>query len=204
MKLLAIETATEVCGVALTENNHLVAEYRLNQKNIHNEKLVATIQYLINETQWCLKDLDGIALTIGPGSFTGLRIGIAVSKGLAFSLDLPLVGVNTLDAMAYGTQFWSGKICTLIKARAEEAYFALYDKKFERLNQCSDYQIIDVESIGQYLTEETLVIAYPQNLISTAMTDKIVVSHSGDAVISPFAVARLGFLKMQEHDSEDL
>ncbi len=204
MKLLAIETATDICGVALTENNQLVAEYLLNQKNVHNEKLISTVDYLIKEAQWSLKELDGIVLVIGPGSFSGLRIGIAVSKGLAYSLDIPLVSVNTLDAMANGALFWTGKICTILKARAEEVYFALYHKKMDGLQRCSEYQIINSDAVDNYITEKTLVISHPVDMAAKITADEAILAPLEHTALSPFSVAKMGYLKIQQKETEDL
>ena len=84
MKLITIDTANETCGVALTEDTQLVTDFRINKKNVHNERLVSTIQQLLGGVGWQLSDLEGIIFSKGPGSFTGLRIGISVSKGLSF------------------------------------------------------------------------------------------------------------------------
>ena len=101
MKLLSIETATEVCAVALAENGKILSEISREEKHIHAEQLVPMIQRILSETRTELAELDGVAVSIGPGSFTGLRIGLSVAKGLAFASNLPLVALSTLKALAY-------------------------------------------------------------------------------------------------------
>lgn len=204
MKIIAIETATSVCGVALSEDNQLVAEYRLNQKNIHNEKLISAIKILTTDAKWHLEELNGIAVSIGPGSFTGLRIGITVCKGLAFTLGIPVVGVNTLDALAYQAHLWSGQICSIIKAREHEVYCALYKRELETFQRCSDYQIISIEELGNYIKEKTLVVSNPENLISTTLSNRIVLPPSDISILSPFTVTRLGYTKLQKKETEDV
>jgi tRNA threonylcarbamoyladenosine biosynthesis protein TsaB len=204
MKILAVETATDICGVALSEDNQLVAEYRINQKNVHNEKLVAAIQYLIKDTKWRLEDLNGLAVSIGPGAFTGLRIGITVCKGLAFTLEIPLVGVNTLDALAYQARMWNGQVCSIIKAKQGEVYFALYKKTQEEVRRCSDYQIIKIEELGGFLKQRTLVIAFPQKEFSTLINDNIVLAPPDVSTLVPFTIAKLGNVKFKEKEFQEL
>ncbi|MFQ6113759.1 MAG: tRNA (adenosine(37)-N6)-threonylcarbamoyltransferase complex dimerization subunit type 1 TsaB [bacterium] len=201
---MAVETATHVCGVALADDDHLVAGYRLNQKNVHNEKLVAAIQCLVKDAKWVLEDLDAIAVSMGPGAFTGLRIGIAVSKGLAFTLGIPLVGVNTLDALAYQAHLWRGQVCSIIKAKEGEIYFALYNRSAETLERCSDYQVINIEELGYFLRRKTLLVAVPQGEFSTLKNNKIVFAPPEVSALMPFTIAKLGHMKFDKKEFQDL
>ena len=119
MKILAIDTATDILGIALTEDTELINESRLNLKRAHSEKLLFTVDKILNESQVTINELDAIAVSIGPGSFTGLRIGLAAVKGLAFATNLPVVSVPTLDALASQPRFYPFQICPLIKAQAD-------------------------------------------------------------------------------------
>jgi len=204
MKILAIETAADVCGVALSEDNQLVAEYRLIQKNVHNEKLVSAINSLVSDTNWNLETIKGIAVSIGPGSFTGLRIGISVSKGLAFTLGIPLVEVNTLDALAYQAHLWSGQVCAIIKVREREVSLALYKGNLEKFQRCSDYQIVKTEELDDFFTVKTLVISNPGSLNLNFSNDNIVLASTEMSILSPFTVAQLGYLKFQSNEIAEL
>jgi len=204
MKLLAIETATAVCGVALTEHNQLAAELRVQQKNAHNEKLVVAIDYLVKQINWRLEELDGIALSIGPGSFTGLRIGISVAKGLAFTLEKPLAAVNTLDAMAHGARFWSGRIAAVIKARTEEGYFALYESKRGELKRISDYQILSIAAISEHITSDTLVLAHPRELCAEAVSGTGWLAPLEYPLLDALTIAQMGYAKLQNGETENL
>lgn len=204
MKILAIETAMDSCGVALSEGLQLVAECRIQQKNVHNEKLVSTIEWLLAEAGWQIEDLQGLAVSIGPGSFTGLRIGIAVCKGLAFSAGLPLVTVNTLDAMAHEARFWRGKLCAVIKARADEVYFALYEKSLNLTTRISDYQISDWETLIRSTAEGTLMMASPAELTSALTRSGLVVPTAGYPVLSALVVAQLGHQKFVQNEFVDV
>ncbi len=200
MKILAIETATDSCGVALTEGLQLVAECRIHQKKVHNEKLVSAIEWLLAEAGWQIENLNGLAVSIGPGSFTGLRIGISVCKGLAFSAGLPLVAVNTLDAMAHEARFWRGKLCAVIKARAEEVYFATYEKDMNSTTRISDYQIVDLGSLIRSTVEGTLMVASPAELSSAFINSSVVFPDAGYPVLSALTVAQLGYQKLVQNE----
>ncbi|MBM4165374.1 MAG: tRNA (adenosine(37)-N6)-threonylcarbamoyltransferase complex dimerization subunit type 1 TsaB [Ignavibacteria bacterium] len=101
MSILGIETATETCGVALMREGILLDEFSREEKHIHAEQLVPMVEQLLKKNNTELASLDGVAISIGPGSFTGLRIGLSVAKGLAESVNLPLVAVPTLTSVAF-------------------------------------------------------------------------------------------------------
>jgi tRNA threonylcarbamoyladenosine biosynthesis protein TsaB len=126
MRILAMDTATKTGSVALFDGKQLVGEYILNIALTHSEKLIPAIGRLMADVGWQGKDLDGIVVTLGPGSFTGLRIGITTGKTLAYVWGVDLVGVLTLDVLAFqGTPF-PGLICPILDARRNEVYTGLY------------------------------------------------------------------------------
>ena len=126
MLLLAIDTTTRVCSVALGDHEKILAEYHLNVKNTHSQRLMPLIVSLFRDSGIDKSRLEGVALTIGPGSFTGIRIGMATAKGLCQGLNIPAVGVMTLDALAEACTFFPGLICPILDARKNQVYTALY------------------------------------------------------------------------------
>lgn len=126
MRILALETATSSCTVAVTDGSDLRAELTLQVPRAHSTRLMPLIAQAISESGIAKTDLDGIAVGIGPGSFTGLRIGLATAKGLAFALGKPCVGVPTLKAMAYGTGAQLGLVVPMLDAKREEVFAAVY------------------------------------------------------------------------------
>ena len=131
MTILGIETATAVCGAAVTRDGRVVAEASVEQKNVHAEKLLGLIHSAMDEAGVALDELDGVAISIGPGSFTGLRIGLSVAKGLAYAASKPVVAVPTLKALAMrsfhaGNIEPSGFILAALDARRDEVYCQLY------------------------------------------------------------------------------
>src|SRR3989338_1784307 len=100
MRILAIDTSTEILGVAVTEDGCVLAEHNTNICRRHFEKIIPAIQDMLKKTRLTLKKIDVLAVAVGPGSFTGMRIGVTTAKGLAFATRKPLVGVSTLDVIA--------------------------------------------------------------------------------------------------------
>src|ERR1700744_5768445 len=100
--ILQIETATTVCSVALANQGKILAVKQLNERNVHAEAITIFIQDVLNEGGVKYEDLHAVAVSCGPGSYTGLRIGVSTAKGLCFALDKPLIAVETLQAMAQG------------------------------------------------------------------------------------------------------
>lgn len=126
MIALGIDTATLVCSVALTTQEQLLAEYALNIKKTHSQRLMPLIDALFRDSGVAKKDLGLIAVACGPGSFTGIRIGVATARALAQGLGIPAVGVNTLEALAATVSGESMLVCPILNARRGQVYTALY------------------------------------------------------------------------------
>lgn len=126
MKILAVESASKTASVAILENDVLIAEYTTNHKATHSQTLLPMIDEICTCTHTALETLDAIAISSGPGSFTGLRIGSATVKGLGLALDKPLIEVPTLEGMAYNLAGFSGLICPMLDARRSHVYAAVY------------------------------------------------------------------------------
>ncbi len=195
MKFLAVDTATEVCGVALADEGSVVAEVRLNQRNVHNEKLLELIQVVTDQVDWPLSDLDGIVYSKGPGSFTGLRIGITVCKGLAYALSKPLIGINTMDALAYAVLQWPGSVAVYLKARQNEGYLALYKRSLCELKRISDYQIVPLSDIATHLNDQTLVVSVPADFISSADLQNVQLAPPHYSLLQPWTFPQLALEK---------
>ncbi|PYM04330.1 MAG: tRNA (adenosine(37)-N6)-threonylcarbamoyltransferase complex dimerization subunit type 1 TsaB, partial [Candidatus Rokuibacteriota bacterium] len=126
MKVLGLETATLAGGAALIDGDRIVGEYTLNIRVTHSERVMAAVDRLLTDAGWRPSDLEGLAVSIGPGSFTGLRIGVSTAKGLALALGLAVVPVPTLDALAAGLPFAALPVCPILDARKGEVYASLY------------------------------------------------------------------------------
>lgn len=147
MLLLALDTTTTVLSVALGDEEKLWAEYLLNVRKTHSQCLMPLIVSLFQDSGVKKEEVEGIAVAVGPGSFTGIRIGMATALGLSLGLGIPVVGVMTLDALAESLSYFSGLICPLLDARKEEFYTALYRGGGEGLEIIEPAAALSLEEI---------------------------------------------------------
>ena len=126
MIVLGIESATMLCGVGLAGDDGFIADYRLLKPMVHGEKLPDLVNRILLDYGMTQESLDGIAVSIGPGSFTGLRIGLGLAKGLSLGLVKPLIGISTLDGMVYQVPHLCQWACGMLIARKGEIYQGLY------------------------------------------------------------------------------
>src|SRR5918996_451671 len=150
MIILGIDTATAIASVALVEDGKLTAEEIQNNpgksstgtvaqpRGNHAEIVLPLIQSILTHARVAVADLSGIAVSIGPGSFTGLRVGLATAKGIAYECGLPLVGVSTLHANAARVPNFDGIICSLLDARKNEVYFALFRGEADQIKRITE------------------------------------------------------------------
>ena len=143
MLILQIETATSVCSVALSRNGITIAQAEINSPNVHASKLTRLIEQVMNECSLQLDQLDAVAVSKGPGSYTGLRIGVSTAKGLCYALEKPLIAIDSLHALASGFIFESqelpegGLLYPMIDARRLEVYTAVYNTQGDLLKATS-------------------------------------------------------------------
>lgn len=157
MKILAIDTSTTVGSLALLEGRQVMAEWTLQSSQTHNRRLLGTIDFLLQQLDWSVRQVDGFAVTTGPGSFTGLRIGLTTIKTLAWSLDRPYVGISSLDALAVPFEFTRQPLCTVLDARKKEVYFAVYRPDGQgNLNPQGAHQVAPPERVAEQTQEPTL------------------------------------------------
>lgn len=157
--LLALETSGQCGSTALVTPGRCIAEYSLNSPLTHSRRLLAGLQTMLDDAGFTLGDLDGLAVSIGPGSFTGLRIGLATAKGLALATGLPLLGIPALDSLAAQLPFTSAQICPIIDARKKELFAALYQRQPEgELLRRSDYLAIAPDRLAERITVPTIFI----------------------------------------------
>ncbi len=169
MLILALETATLTGSVALVEASlaedssspamKIVGEITLNLQSTHSERLMPSIHNLFEEASLKISDLRGIALGLGPGSFTGLRIGASTVKGLAYALKIPVVGVSTLEALAGNVPYHSSVICPVLDARKKEVYAALFqgDEGGTIRRQSADW-VLSPEDLCRRISGRTLFL----------------------------------------------
>ncbi len=159
MKILGIDTSTPCGSVGLADDEGVISEYLLNVPVTHSERLLAAIHFVLKEADCAIKALDGWAVSLGPGSFTGLRIGVSTVKGLAFASGKPVAGVPTLDGLAAQISPTPYLICPVLDARKKEVYTAFYRyNKKDILVRLSDYQAINPDVLIKEVKEKTIFI----------------------------------------------
>jgi tRNA threonylcarbamoyladenosine biosynthesis protein TsaB len=161
--ILNLETATTVCSVSLSKNGHLLALKELNEDYTHAENLTIFIENVVKEANVKLTELDAIAVSKGPGSYTGLRIGVSTAKGLCYSLDKPLIAINTLEHLASSvitnsksnSKDSNSLFCPMIDARRMEVYCSFFDANGKEVRTTSA-EIIDEDSFADLLKDHTI------------------------------------------------
>lgn len=153
MKILALDSSGLVASVALVENEVLLAEYTVNYKKTHSQTLLPMLDTIGTMIDLDLNTIDGIAIAAGPGSFTGLRIGSATAKGLGLALDKPIIGVPTVDALAYNLYDCEKIICPMMDARRNQVYTGFYTFEEHRLKVIREQTAAAVTDVAAWLNE---------------------------------------------------
>ena len=152
MKILALDSSATVASVALCEDGKLLSEYTLNNKNTHSETLLPMIEDVLSHFKLKICDVDAFAASAGPGSFTGVRIGAATLKGLAFASDKPCVEVSTLEALAYNALCYEGLICPVMNARRSQVYTALFRSDGNTLTRLMPDSAMAISELDELLS----------------------------------------------------
>ncbi len=143
MRILGIETSTPVISVAVGEDQQVLGEASFSTKQAHMERLLPMIDYVLKGCGMTIDDIDAFAVSVGPGSFTSLRVGLATGRAFAHALVKPLAGVPTLDVLAWGLRGISGLICTVLEARRDEVYTCFYVSTDDSIRRLSNYMAIN-------------------------------------------------------------
>lgn len=154
MKTLAIDTSTLVAGVAVMDDKRLLGEYIINHKKTHSQRLMPMVEMLLEELELKPADIDVFAVSTGPGSFTGLRIGVTTIKAMAYATSKPVVGVPTLDALAYNILMDGFIVCPIMDARNNQVYTALYERKGNKQERISDYLALPVDELADIIEKK--------------------------------------------------
>jgi len=153
MKILSLDSSSTCSTCSILEDNRLLGEIIYNDKKQHSIILLSQIDSLLENLNLDIDNIDAFVVSEGPGSFTGLRIGLATTKGLAQGLNKPIVGVSTLDCLAYNIAFFDGIICPIMDALRDNVYTSLYKFTGETLERTKDYMAIHIDELIQILKE---------------------------------------------------
>lgn len=209
MIILALDTSSIVATVAVMDEDKLIAEYTINHKRTHSQKIMPMIDTILKDCEIELKDLDYVAVAEGPGSFTGLRIGVSTAKGLAHALDIPVVGVSTLDALAFNMPFCHGLICPILDARRGQVYTAVYKWDQEMLYKVEEPMAVTIEELIEKLeSRPEKVVFFGDGILNNIdrlrkkLGERVVVSPQSIRMPRAASIAQLALRKIQDKEIE--
>lgn len=149
MKILALETSAKAVSAAVCENGKILCSGYQDTGLTHSRTLMPIVEHILKNTDLSMADLDAIAVAVGPGSFTGIRIGVSAAKGLAFAVDKPAIGVSTLAAMARNVAFADGLVICAMDARRNQIYNALFEAKDGQLTRLTEDRAIALAELAE-------------------------------------------------------
>lgn len=208
MNILLLETATNICSVALAHNGEILTELHSDEPNVHSSKLSHFIGQLLKECGMTTGQLDAVCVSSGPGSYTGLRIGVSTAKGLCYALSIPLLSVPTLQGMAslYYMQHpgYDKMVCPMIDARRMECYTAIYASPTQVLKEVSA-DIITSDIYNDYLDRGSITFLGD----GAEKTRPLLGSHPGALYATDFHISAAGMLplamqKLETGEFEDV
>jgi len=208
LKILAIDTSTDTGSIAITDDEDILAESIFNVGRTHSETLIPSFQEMLEKTQLDIKDLDLLALTLGPGSFTGVRIGVSTIKGFALALEKPVAGVSTLEALASNFPFSSLPIVPLFDARRGEIYSAMFKWEGGLLKRLSEDGAVSPEDAIKEIKTKTIfvgegLVKYGQ-MIKDTLGDNAVFAPRATWYVRASNVAALGLKSYKAGGGLDL
>jgi len=194
LKILALDSTAKVASVALCEDEQLLGELTLNNGNTHSQTLLPMVEFLLDKFGLSPKDIDLFAVAAGPGSFTGVRIGAATVKGLAFGREVPCAGVSTLEALAYNLCDQDGLICPVMNARRQQVYTALFRAKngmLERLMPDSAIAIAELDERLSLYIEPVHLVGDGYDVTIPLLTHEVIATSERYRHQSAYSVAQV-------------
>jgi tRNA threonylcarbamoyladenosine biosynthesis protein TsaB len=210
--ILGIETATEVCSVSLLRDGNIVALKESSGNNEHSRLLTPFIHQVVEEGGITLSQLDAVAVSMGPGSYTGLRIGVSAAKGLCYSLDIPLISISTLKAMAWQfLQYQEEKnsidenilLCPMIDARRMEVYMAVYKRNLQEQMPVEAVVIKEDSLLNETINNKVFIFGNGADKCKTVLTGRKNIYFSDNIKASASSIAILASEKFKNSEFEN-
>ena len=204
MKILAVDTSATAASVAIAEENKLIGEFSIDTALTHSRTLMPMLEQLLKNTGSTIDDIEALAVNAGPGSFTGVRIGVAAVKGLAFSKNLPCVSVSTLHSMAYNMLGCDCIVCAVMDARCSQVYNALFRVGGEKVTRLTEDRALSLSDLKQELKsikEKIILVGDGAVLCSNYLgkeLDNVVLAPFNKRVQTASSVAYAAFEKLKQ------
>ncbi len=205
--LLHIESSSITCGVAVSIGAQVVAEFAMHKKNVHSQKLAPLVERVLAEADISIQQVEGIALSAGPGSFTGLRIGFSLAKGIAHAQGIPIMPISTLKIWAYQAGPRSGIIVPIIDARRGEIFVAQYRWQAGQLEEVVSPTLLPIEQLPRWLPEGPILLTGSDagNIIESAeLALPPGVVYQSAPYLQLWALARLGIQAFEQNTWVDV
>lgn len=206
MNLLAIDTSNQVLGVAILNDQQIIGEYVTNVAKGHSVRLMPTINQLMQDVQMTPEQLDQIVVAKGPGSYTGIRIGLTTAKTLAWALNIPIVGVSSIEVLAYQGRFFPGYICPLFDARRQMVYTGLYEWNDQTLHVVSGERNVKMEDWLQDIAkkERNVLFLSPdldlyEDMILEYLGERAIFPEAPYQIAKPSHLALASLTKEKDH-----
>lgn len=208
MRILAVDTATTSCSVAIVDKTSLLSEFTLDKEETHSKHLMDMIKAVLRMAGLNCSDLDGFSVTRGPGSFTGLRIGISTIKGLAVASEKPVVGVSSLEALAFQVSYSRDLICSILDARKGEVYFSRYRFLNGHLKKQTKERVSSPDQAVDDLNESCLFVGNGALLYKEMILEKMgkfaFFAPMIQNTIRASTIAYLSMAKFENNDTDDI
>ncbi len=206
--ILGLDTSTEILGLALLREGRVVSSLSLAIGRSHSEKLPGTLDRFLSEAGVLVSELSGLAVSIGPGSFTGLRVGLSLAKGMAYTLGLPLVGVPTLKALAWRCRPSRHPIGAMLDARKGEVFYAQYEERGGELERKSPDRALSPEALANEIREPTLFVGSGVRVYGDFLKNRLgslaIYASPNPESTDPADLAYLGWQRLRQGERDDL
>jgi tRNA threonylcarbamoyladenosine biosynthesis protein TsaB len=204
MKILGIDTSTQAASVCIIEDEKLICEYTINTKKTHSQKIMVMIESMIKQSDLNIKDIDVIAICIGPGSFTGLRIGMATAKAIAHVRNLPIVAVNSLESLAFNMNLCDKTICSILDAQRSQVYTGKYRFENNEFKTIEDVKVVTIDELIEELSnrdEEFILVGEAVSLYRDKLSEvsNISIASASNNVNKASSLCVLGTMKYNKN-----
>lgn len=206
MKILGVDTSSDICSVCLLENSTVIKELHLNNGKTHSENLVPLLKELLDTCNITFKDINLIAINKGPGSFTGIRIGIATIKAIAQVYNIKIVGVTSLKSLSFNENYNNNTIISLIDARNNQVYCGVFKNNSDDIYMATDINEV-LENIRQFVDKNTIFVGngsvLHKNLIEDFFRTNLNFSSKNEQSSISTGLAGLEIFNKGEFDTAD-
>ena len=208
MKILGLDTSTIMTTITLMDKGEIIGEYSLSQSMSHSEKLVPMVKTVLDSLDLSIKDIDLFATTIGPGSFTGLRIALASIKGFAHIYNKPVIGISTLEAMAFNLPY-NEIVAPMLDARRQRVYTGIYSWKGNKLETIMGHDALEIEDLIDKLGKYNNIIVNGdgallyKDLLKEKLGHRLRFAKPGDNMPRAASVCEIARLRYDNNEIED-